>query len=73
MQIFYNEKNSIDIAELYIKEVSNNTSVLTPKKEQELFKRYQEGDLEAKKIIIESNLNLKRFYFEKRKILYTFA
>jgi len=57
MPNFY-EKNNIDIAELYIKEVSNNTSVLTAKKEQELFKRYQEGDLEAKKIIIESNLNL---------------
>ena len=73
MQIFYNEKNSIDIAELYIKEVSNNTSVLTPKKEQELFKRYQEGDLEAKKIIIESNLNLVISYAQKMGIYGNFS
>lgn len=58
-------ENDINISKLYERDVRENTSVLTASQEKELFQRYHEGDLEAKRIIIESNLSLVIFYVEQ--------
>ena len=57
MQNTQQYENDIDIFSLYKKEVAG-TKVLSKEEEQLLFHKYHQGDIEAKKKIIESNLTL---------------
>lgn len=51
-------QDTIDLVKIYTKEVENQSKLLTPEEEQELLKRLAEGDMKAKKTLIESNLKL---------------
>ena len=49
--------SSMDQVKMYLREIGK-TPLLSQKEEQELAKRYKEGDMEARKKLIESNLRL---------------
>lgn len=54
-----------DDIEIYLKDISSK-KVLTSQEEKELFKRYQNGDMDAKRELIECNLKL-AYAFAKRQ------
>ena len=56
-ELFDNNDVNVDIFKQYINEI-RKYPLLTPQEEKELFIKYSNGDMEAKQIIIKSNLRL---------------